>query len=111
MASEEFARFFPLPLRQWAALAVVDEVLHLLMLLAQDALIGSLFGLNHETSGSRFPSPACDGKARPREGTGLAIYDLSLRPLFLDQPRVRERIMKLSKVYSATCHHRYSSER
>ena len=23
------------------------------------------------------------------------------------QPRVRERIMKLSKVYSATCHHRY----
>src|SRR5581483_4647415 len=28
-----------------------------------------------------------------------------------DQPRVRERIMKLSKVYSATCHHRYSSER
>jgi hypothetical protein len=24
-----------------------------------------------------------------------------------DQPRVRERIMKLSKVYSATCHHRY----
>jgi hypothetical protein len=29
----------------------------------------------------------------------------------LDQPRVRERIMKLSKVYSATCHHRYWSER
>jgi hypothetical protein len=27
------------------------------------------------------------------------------------QPRVRERIMKLSKVYSATCHHRYWSER
>src|SRR6516165_3922419 len=25
----------------------------------------------------------------------------------LPQPRVRERIMKLSKVYSATCHHRY----
>ena len=24
-----------------------------------------------------------------------------------DQPRVRERIMKLSLVYSATCHHRY----
>jgi hypothetical protein len=23
------------------------------------------------------------------------------------QPRVRDRIMKLSKVYSATCHHRY----
>jgi hypothetical protein len=29
----------------------------------------------------------------------------------IDQPRVRERIMKLSKVYSATCHHRYWSER
>ena len=29
----------------------------------------------------------------------------------LNQPRVRERIMKLSKVYSATCHHRYSSDR
>jgi hypothetical protein len=27
------------------------------------------------------------------------------------QPRVRERIMKLSKVYSATCHHRYWSDR
>ena len=27
------------------------------------------------------------------------------------QPRVRDRIMKLSKVYSATCHHRYWSER
>ena len=34
--------------------------------------------------------------------TGLAIYGLRD-----DQPRVRERIMKLSKVYSATCHHRY----
>jgi hypothetical protein len=40
---------------------------------------------------------------------GFAVYDLRLR--ILDQPRVRERIMKLSKVYSATCHHRYSSER
>ena len=30
---------------------------------------------------------------------------------YVDQPRVRERIMKLSKVYSATCHHRYWSER
>jgi len=28
-----------------------------------------------------------------------------------DQPRVRERIWKLSNVYSATCHHRYSSPR
>jgi hypothetical protein len=34
-----------------------------------------------------------------------------LRDLTQDQPRVRERIMKLSKVYSATCHHRYWSER
>ena len=33
---------------------------------------------------------------------GLAIYGLRD-----DQPRVRERIMKLSNVYSATCHHRY----
>jgi hypothetical protein len=28
-----------------------------------------------------------------------------------NQPRVRERIMKLSNVYSATCHHKYWSER
>jgi hypothetical protein len=34
-----------------------------------------------------------------------------LRDARSDQPRVRERIMKLSKVYSATCHHRYWSER
>jgi hypothetical protein len=40
-------------------------------------------------------------KARPHEA-GLAILHFSD-----DQPRVRERIMKLSKVYSATCHHRY----
>ena len=38
---------------------------------------------------------------------GFPVYDLRLG----DQPRVRERIMKLSKVYSATCHHRYWSER
>ena len=37
---------------------------------------------------------------------GLDFYYLSD-----NQPRVRERIMKLSKVYSATCHHRYWSER
>ena len=36
----------------------------------------------------------------------LAETGLSGR-LKIDQPRVRERIMKLSKVYSATCHHRY----
>ena len=37
---------------------------------------------------------------------GLAIEGVSD-----NQPRVRERIMKLSNVYSATCHHRYWSER
>jgi len=42
----------------------------------------------------RETGPCCD---EPQDG--------------LDQPRVRERIMKLSKVYSATCHHRYWSER
>jgi len=36
----------------------------------------------------------------------LSFYDLRR-----NQPRVRERIMKLSYVYSATCHHRYWSER
>jgi hypothetical protein len=41
----------------------------------------------------------------------LAKAGLSFGCLKLDQPRVRERIMKLSKVYSATCHHRYSSDR
>jgi len=44
------------------------------------------------------------------------IYDLRLREIeelatVSNQPRVRERIMKLSNVYSATCHHRYWSER
>jgi hypothetical protein len=38
--------------------------------------------------------------------TGLRCVDLKR-----NQPRVRERIMKLSNVYSATCHHRYWSER
>jgi hypothetical protein len=60
-----------------------------------------------------------NAKARPFEKAGLrSIYDLgrsigsmSEPLLLLDQPRVRERIMKLSNVYSATCHHRYSSER
>jgi hypothetical protein len=48
---------------------------------------------------------------------GFSIYDLRRKPYSQAlsraayQPRVRERIMKLSKVYSATCHHRYSSER
>jgi hypothetical protein len=41
----------------------------------------------------------------------LARAGLLLCCLKLNQPRVRERIMKLSKVYSATCHHRYSSDR
>ncbi len=37
--------------------------------------------------------------------------DFRFRSAALDYPRVRERIMKVSKVYSATCHHRYWSER
>jgi hypothetical protein len=45
-------------------------------------------------------------KARP-SCEGRALF-CCLKPY---QPRVRERIMKLSKVYSATCHHRYSSDR
>jgi hypothetical protein len=45
-------------------------------------------------------------KARSLNETGLILATLDL-----DQPRVRERIMKVSKVYSATCHHRYWSER
>jgi len=67
-----FARFVPLPLRQWAALAVVDEDLHLLMLLAWDALIGGLFGLNQETSGSRSPSHL-RGKSPASRGAGLRL--------------------------------------
>src|ERR1700722_8556913 len=47
-----------------------------------------------------------NAKARPPRGDRA-----SLRPTRRRQPRVRERIMKLSKVYSATCHHRYWSER
>src|SRR4051812_3631519 len=69
--------------------------------------------------------PRCK-KARPWERPGSSIYDLRRssvrfgfghqqpeRCLHIEgnQPRVRERIMKLSKVYSATCHHKYSSER
>ncbi len=41
---------------------------------------------------------------------GLSNYDFNY-DLKVYQPRVRDRIMKLSKVYSATCHHRYWSER
>jgi hypothetical protein len=52
-----------------------------------------------------FPS-ATTQKARPLARPGLLSTTKGE-----DQPRVRERIMKLSKVYSATCHHRYSSER
>jgi hypothetical protein len=44
--------------------------------------------------------------ARP----GFSNYDFNY-DLKVYQPRVRDRIMKLSKVYSATCHHRYWSER
>ena len=41
-------------------------------------------------------------KSPASEKAGPAIRNLSRV-----QPRVRERIMKLSLVYSATCHHRY----
>src|SRR3984957_6601436 len=47
-----------------------------------------------------------NAKARPPRGD--RAWPARLGPV---QPRVRERIMKLSKVYSATCHHRYWSER
>jgi hypothetical protein len=48
-----------------------------------------------------------------REGRANVCYLSPGFPgsIFMDQPRVRERIMKLSKVYSATCHHKYWSER
>jgi hypothetical protein len=60
-----------------------------------------------------IPQPRPDDAERPGLlwETGLCVYDLWLSGNALDQPRVRERIMKLSKVYSATCHHRYWSER
>ena len=46
-----------------------------------------------------------NAKSPAFEKAGLRdLCDLRLKA---DQPRVRERIMKLSKVYSATCHHRY----
>src|ERR1043166_4754043 len=35
---------------------------------------------------------------------GSVIYDLRRKCSYPVQPRVRDRIMKLSKVYSATCH-------
>ena len=44
-------------------------------------------------------------KARPSERPGFEVFSYLRRKAY--QPRVRERIMKLSKVYSATCHHRY----
>jgi hypothetical protein len=45
-----------------------------------------------------------NAKSPAFEKAGLS---LNLDDLGFNQPRVRERIMKLSKVYSATCHHRY----
>ena len=50
------------------------------------------------------------GAIRKKPGL-LAETGLRVAAWELDQPRVRERIMKLSNVYSATCHHRYWSER
>ncbi|CAN5219970.1 hypothetical protein BH10PSE10_BH10PSE10_26050 [soil metagenome] len=55
---------------------------------------------------------ADSGDRTAKEKHGLLAEAGLVEPLSLcDQPRVRERIMKLSLVYSATCHHRYSSER
>jgi hypothetical protein len=54
-----------------------------------------------ELSYRNAKSPASCG------GPGFVFYDLRRSLGVTDQPRVRERIMKLSKVYSATCHHRY----
>src|SRR4051812_41723789 len=72
----------------------------------------------HGTTGSRIPSGK---RSRNAKKPGLLAGDRAspCRPtlpcmgfsLFSDQPRVRERIMKVSKVYSATCHHKYWSER
>ena len=63
----------------------------------------------HDELGHRDEKPGLLQKA------GLAVYYLRRSALRaasdVAQPRVRERIMKLSKVYSATCHHRYWSER
>jgi hypothetical protein len=50
----------------------------------------------------------CTAKSPAFARPGFPFYYLRRSP---PQPRVRERIMKLSKVYSATCHHRYWSER
>src|SRR3979411_433468 len=62
----------------------------------------------HGTSGSGTPWRTGYRNAKsPAFAEGRAC-DLRLKEY---QPRVRERIMKLSKVYSATCHHRYWSER
>ena len=72
-------------------------------------------GLLGEAYRARMEHPVADfhpepvpgrKKARPLKETG-PFLGLD----YLDQPRVRERIMKLSKVYSATCHQRYWSER
>lgn len=58
-----------------------------------------------------FHADFCDRTAKEKPGllaeAGLIRAIAALR----DQPRVRDRIMKLSLVYSATCHHRYWSER
>ena len=55
--------------------------------------------------------PVADFYAELRVATQKARFPKgkpgSCAILTQDQPRVRERIMKLSKVYSATCHHKY----
>ncbi len=68
-----------------------------------------------------FPGARCAGTAgRPARGSRGRPPGRAKRPrsplsgaclVRSGQPRARARIMKLSKVYSATCHHRYCSPR
>jgi hypothetical protein len=59
----------------------------------------------------RFPISIPSWVASRKKPGLLAESGLAFSTLRIDQPRVRDLIMKLSKVYSATCHHRYWSER
>ena len=75
---------------------------------------------NEKDPGSLIPGPVlqCSEVLKPGSNRALAFY-LSMIlsenrcPLFgiMLYDRVRERIMKESKVNSATCHQRYSSDR
>jgi hypothetical protein len=83
--------------------------------LSRAAIDGYRYAQLFTTVFSEFDG-AEDKKARLKPGFPICGEDRFrevLNPSLhaADHPRVRERIMKLSKVYSATCHHRYSSER